>query len=496
MLTLSIAGFDLIVLVVYLLAVVAIGVCVGRGTRDLSTYLLGNRHLPWFAILGSIVATETSTATFLSVPGMAFDSEQGDLRFLQLALGFIVGRILIVWLLLPWYFRGELFTAYQLLEERFGGVTKRVASIVFLVTRNLGDGLRLFLTAIVLEKVAGVPLPACIVVIGVATIAYTFFGGMRAVVWNDCLQFVVYMVGGLVAGAIILQKLPGGWSSVAQFGELHHKFRVFDFHWSWSDPYTFWAGLVGGTFLTLGTHGTDQMMVQRYLSARSLRDAGRALILSGGVVLVQFTLFLLLGVGLACFYATFPPTTEFPTNDHVFASFIVHQLPAGVGLIGIVLAAVFAAAMSTLSSSLNSSAASAVNDLYAPLWKNELSSTHLFRVSRLFTILFGIVQIAVGISARHLTQSVVNDALAIAGFSAGLLLGVFALGVLVRRANERSVLIGLLAGLICLLTVRFVLPWWDPRWTIAWTWLPAIGSTATFGVGWCASYLGSSLTNE
>ena len=208
-LSLAIEPVDLVVLLAYLLAVVVIGVSVGRGAKDLSAYLLGDRHLPWWAILGSIVATETSTATFLSVPGMAYDSQRGDLRFLQLALGFIVGRVLIVWLLLPWYFRGQLFTAYQLLEERFGSATKRVASVVFLVTRNLGDGLRLFLTAIVLEKVAGFPLPVCIVVIGVATILYTFFGGMRAVVWNDCLQFVVYMVGGLVAGAIILQTVAG-----------------------------------------------------------------------------------------------------------------------------------------------------------------------------------------------------------------------------------------------------------------------------------------------
>ena len=342
----------------------------------------------------------------------------------------------------------------------------------------------LFLTAIVLEKVAGFPLPVCIVVIGVATIFYTFFGGMKAVVWNDCLQFVVYMLGGLLAGAVILQKLPGGWADIVSFGTSHQKFRVLDFQWAWDDPYTFWAGLVGGTFLTLGTHGTDQMMVQRYLAARSLRDAGRALVFSGGVVLVQFTLFLLLGVGLATFYATYPPSTPFATNDHVFASFIVQHLPVGVGLIGIVLAAVFAAAMSTLSSSLNSSAASAVNDLYAPLWKEPISSTHLLRASRLLTIVFGIVQIGVGIAARHLTQSVVNDALAIAGFSAGLLLGVFALGVLLPRAGQRSALGGLTVGLVCLMAVKFGLPQLNSEFVVAWPWFPAIGSLSTFFAGW------------
>ena len=312
------------------------------------------------------MATETSTATFLSVPGLAFDPKQGDLRFLQLAMGLIAGRLLIVVWLLPLYFRGQLFTAYQVLESRFGGATKQVASLIFLVTRNLGDGLRLFLTAVVLEKVAGWPLTACIVLIGSVTLVYTFFGGMRAVVWNDCLQLLVYLLGALVALVIVVERLPAGWSELVAYGQAHDKFRVFDLRWSLQDPFTFWAGFVGGAFLTLGTHGTDQMMVQRYLAARSQSDAGRALALSGMVVFLQFALFLLLGVGLAAFYAGHPPQTEFATHDYVFASFIVDQMPRGLGLIGLVLAAVFAAAMSTLSSSLNSSAAAAVNDLYAP----------------------------------------------------------------------------------------------------------------------------------
>jgi Na+/proline symporter len=212
--TLAIDRVDLIVLVTYLLSVVLFGLWIGRGVTSLSSFWLGDRKLAWWAILGSIVATETSTATFLSVPGIAF-AQGGDLRFLQLTLGFIVGRLIIVWLLLPRYFQGQIYTAYELLDQRFGGATKMTASIVFLVTRNLGDGLRLFLTAIALEKVVGVPLPLCVVVIGVATIAYTFFGGMKAVVWNDCAQFVVYVVGGVVAGVVIVSRLPGGFEQVA-----------------------------------------------------------------------------------------------------------------------------------------------------------------------------------------------------------------------------------------------------------------------------------------
>lgn len=494
--TLSLHRVDLVVLVAYLSAVVLFGVWIGRGAKSMSAYLLGNRHLPWWAILGSIVATETSTATFLSVPGLAF-AQAGDMRFLQLAMGYIVGRALIVVTLLPLYFQGQIFTAYEVLETRFGGATKRVASVVFLVTRNLGDGLRLFLTAIVLEKVIGIPLPQCVIAIGIATMIYTFFGGMTAVVWNDCLQFVVYMIGGFIAVAVILGRLPGGIEQYWQYGLEYEKFRVFEFQWTLEDPMTFWAGLIGGMFLTLGTHGTDQMMVQRYLCASSVKQAGKALIVSGFVVFVQFAVFLLLGVGLACFFQQFPPEVPFRTNDYVFATFIVSDLPAGIGLVGIVLAAVFAAAMSTLSSSLNSSASSAVNDLCRPLLRDP-SDGFLLNLSRVMTLVFGVLQIIVAIAASQVSSSVVSDALAIAGFSAGLLLGVFALALLLSRAGQSSALIGLLFGLLVLCFVKFGMPWiglhapkpWsDLAIKIAWPWYPVIGSVTTFAAGAVVAWL-------
>ena len=491
--TLAIPDIDALVLCVYLAVVAAFGIWLGRGTHDLNGYLLGDRHLPWWAILGSIVATETSTATFLSVPGIAY-AEGGDLRFLQLSIGYLIGRCLIRIVLLPLYFRGKIFTAYQVLDQRFGGATKRAAALIFLVTRNLGDGLRLFLTAIVLEKIIQIPLPICVVVIGVVTILYTLLGGMKAVVWNDCAQFIVYMAGGLIAGAVILHGLPEGWNSLLEFGRREGKFRVFDFGWTTADPYTCWAAIIGGMFLTLGTHGTDQMMVQRYLCARSQADAGRALVGSAFVVMAQFAIFLFLGIGLAAFYRIHPPSQSFSTNDQVFATFIVEELPAGKGLIGLVLAAVFAAAMSTLSSSINSSAASAVTDLYLPLWGDTPpSENHQLRASRLLTVVFGLVQIAVGVLAQDLTQSVVNDALAIASFSAGLLLGIFALGVLTRRVRQPAAAAGLIVGLSCLLFVKFGLPLLGSTWQIAWPWLPVVGSVSTFLGGWFVQCGGDSL---
>ena len=480
----SVGVVDMAVLALYLAGVMALGMWVGRGQKDLNSYLLGDRNLPWWALLISIVATETSTATFLSVPGIAYARAGGDLRFLQLPLGYLAGRCIIAVVLLPLFFRGQIYSAYQVLHERFGGTTKQAASLIFLVTRNLGDGLRLYLTAIALEGLTDLSLPTCIIVIGMATIVYTVFGGMRSVVWNDCIQFVIYMAGGLIALGMIVQRLPEGWDQFVAYGVDHDKFRVFDFSLTLSFPYTFWAGMLGGMFLTLGTHGTDQMMVQRYLSARNQREAARALVLSGAVVLVQFILFLLLGVALACFYDEVQPGAEFPSNDYVFASFIVNELPKNVGLIGLLLSAVLAAAMSTLASSLNSSASALINDFYLADGRRNVSPHHLLYAGRLATVFFGVVQIIVGIVAARMSQSVVQDALAIASFSAGLLLGVFFLGIATRRVRQQGALFGLVSGVTVLCTVKFVLPQFDI--VIAWPWFALIGSVTTFtaGVAW------------
>ncbi len=484
----AIHPIDAAIVVAYVAAMIVFGIWLGRGQQNLSSYLLGNRDLPWWAILGSIVATETSTATFLSVPGITY-AKNGDMRFLQLAVGFLLGRVIVSAVFLPRYFDGKLFTAYEVLHQRFGGATKQTASLLFLVTRNLGDGLRLFLAGIALEKVLGVDLVPCIIVIGIATIVYTFLGGMKAVIWSDCIQFVVYMIGGVIAFVILIHSFDNGWKDYLQFGIDTGRFRVFDFRWRTTDsfflfnePYTLWSGLVGGIVLTLGTHGTDQMMVQRYLCARSQRDASRALVTSGLVVLVQFTMFLALGVALALFYRQVQPQ-QFERPDEVFAAFIVHQLP--VGLVGLTLAAVFSAAMSTLSSSLNSSAAAAVNDFYLP-WKyrgshaDEADATGLLGVSRTMTVGFGIVQIVIGIGASYVSTSVVGDALAIAGFTAGILLGIFALGIFTRAANQTGGLLGMLAGIAILTVIKF-------GTSVAWPWYAVAGSITTFTVGYLAS---------
>jgi SSS family solute:Na+ symporter len=482
----SLGALDLIVLLGSLALTIYIGFRFS-GRTDLESYLLGDRNLPWWAILGSIVATETSTATVLSVPGEAYGAT--GMKFLQLALGYIIGRAITVYVLLPLYFRGQLFTAYQVLDRRFGQATKQGASLLFLVTRNLGDGLRLYLAALVLQTLVGWPFVWSVVAMGAITILYTYFGGMRSVVWNDCIQLVIYMAGALAAVFVIARQIPGGWDEIREFGVATGKFQVFDVRWSLSEPFTFWAALIGGAVLTIGTHGTDHMMVQRYLSARSQRDAGRALFLSGIVVFLQFAVFLFIGVELACYYSHYPEIT-FAKADEVFAHFMVNHFPKGTGLVGLMLAAILAAAMSTLSSSLNSSANALVNDFYRP-WQGDTDSPErLLAITRGLTIAFGVLQIGIGVWALQLGDTVVKNALTIAGFSAGLLLGVFSLGVLTRRTGQVAALLGGAIGLAVLSYIQFW-PMLHPEagWKVAFPWLALIGASSTFLAGYGASFV-------
>lgn len=537
---------DLGIIVVYLAGVTLFGSLLGRRSKGLTGYFLGGATLPGWAVMISIVATETSTATFLSVPSLAF-REGGDFTYLQLALGYIIGRILVAFVLLPSYFKGQMFTAYQVLNERFGGATKTAASLLFLISRTLGDGLRLFLAALVMRQllllsglVGDMPgaimpvewaMPAAIAVMGISTIVYTFLGGMKAVVWTDVMQFIIYILGAVAALFIMVDRLDGGWSDLWETGSSLGKFRFFDGTFDLTKPYTIWAGVIGGMVLNTSTHGADQMMVQRYLSARSQAQAAAALICSGFVVLVQFALFLLIGVGLAVFYAENPPDLPLAVDDE-FASFVVHYLP--VGLVGLVVSAIFSAAMSTLSSSLNASASSTVNDLIrpmAPTWGED----RLLRVSKGLTVFWGLAQMGIAAiaAAKFQGSPVVEDALAIASFVTGIILGVFLLGILTTRVGQRDALIGLVSGLATVSYVKFgprlaeiiagIPTWWFSRgepanpWDVpiieavfkivsserfgwlypfdgalAWPYFALVGSGTTFLVGLLASQILSS----
>jgi Na+/proline symporter len=312
------------------------------------------------------------------------------------------------------------------------------------------------------------------VIVGVATVVYTFFGGMKAVVWTDAIQFVVYMLGAGVALGVLIARLPGGWEELFAVAAASDKLRAVDLGFSLTQPYVLWAGLIGGAFLTFGSHGADQLMVQRYLCARNERDAGRALATSGVVVLAQFAFFLLVGVALFVFYQAFPPATPFDRADRVFARFIIEELPTGV--LGLVLGAVFAAAMSTLSSSLNSSATALANDFYRPLVGAAASSSHLLRVTRAFTVLFAGVQVAVALSGQLMSRTVVENVLTIAGFTTGITLGVFLLGLFAPGTGQRAALTAFVLGLLVMSLVAFATP-------LAWPWYTLTGSATTLSLG-------------
>ncbi len=476
--SISIGGIDAAIVIAYMLAVLAFGVWLGRGRQTAARYFLGDRSLPWGAVLLSIVATETSTVTFLSIPGLAA-AAGGDLTFLQITFGYIVGRIGVILVLLPLYFRGQPFTAYEVLETRFGTLSRRLASSLFLLTRNASDALRLFLTALVLQIVLGLDLGISVIAIGIVTIVYTFIGGARSVIWNDCIQFVIYMLGAAAAASLIVDVTPGGFEALLAFAQDEQKLRLFDFDWNLAKPgMTFWAGLAGGAFLTAATHGTDQMMVQRYLSARSRGQASLALGLSGFIVLLQFALFLLIGVGLASVLGGHDAALR---NDQLFAYFIVHYMP--VGLLGLTLAAVFAAAMSTLSSSLNSSAAAFINDIWLPLRAVPPDEATKLRTSRAATVVFGLVQTGIALAFGLLVtnESIVANVLKISGFAAGPVLGLYFLGVFAPRVRQRAALTGFVVGVAVLSTMAYTT-------AVHWAWYALLGSITTFVAGRLAGH--------
>lgn len=468
---------DLLVLFFYLAGVMVWGAWLGRGARGGSDYFLGNRDLPWGAVLLSVVATETSTLTFLSIPGVAY---LGTLGFLQIAMGYVVGRILVAAWLLPAYQRGELMTAYELLDRRFGGSTRRLTSGIFMVTRLLADSVRLFATAIPLALMTGWSYPLAVGVIGLATFIYTYLGGIRAVVWVDALQMGLYLVGGVVALVVLHTAVAGGWEAILDQAAAAGKLRVFDLAWDPGLPYTLWAGLIGGAFLSMGSHGTDQLIVQRLLACRDLRSSRRALVGSGVVVLAQFGLFLLVGLGVWVFYGG----AAFDRPDEIFPRFILEALP--VGLRGLLIAGVFAAAMSTLSSSINSLASASVYDFWAPAKGRTKDDRATLRAGRRFTVGWSALLVSGAILFIPLSRqgAAVEVSLGIASLVYGGLLGAFALARFVPAARAPHAIAGIVTGI-----GSMILLWSLARAVVAWPWYVAIGTAVTFGVG-CLATLG------
>lgn len=471
---------DLLIIVFYLAGITAFGLQFRKKQRSLKDYFLADRNVPWWAIMLSIVAAETSTLTIISIPGVAY---RGDLTFLQVVFGYVIGRFVIAGILIPHYFRGDLFTAYQLMERRFGTRLRSLTATLFLVTRAAAEGVRVFAVAIVVRIAIGAVLVGfsdfwrdfiAIAIVTALTLIYTFEGGMAAVIWTDVVQMFIYVFGTIVGFVTLLHLVPGGWSTVSTMAGDAHKFRVFDFTPDFMKVYTFWAGVIGGAFLTTASHGTDQLIVQRLLAARSERQSKMALITSGFAVLFQFCMFLLVGVLLWVYYSAQSP--KWASFDEIFPTFIVQHMPHGVS--GLLIAAILAAAMSNLSAALNSLSSSSIVDFYLRSKPNATERDRL-RLSRISTLVWAAVLFALAIASRHI-KVVVEVGLAIASVAYGALLGVFLLGVLTRKANERGTMVGLFCGFVTNLCI-----WQFTK--IPFTWYVPLGVAMTFTVGYIAS---------
>lgn len=470
---------DLAIVIGYLLAVTALGMRFRRTKKNISAnkndrdsvsldYFLGGRTAPWWALALSIVATETSTLTIIGTPAIAYG---GNLTFIQLVIGYLIGRVLIVLLLLPGYFRGQFLTAYALIEKRFGEKMRAVAASTFLVTRAIAEGVRVSAIALVVSVVLGTSEHLAIVIVIALTILYTFEGGMTAVIWTDVAQLLLYLTGSAVTFWVLLHRIPGGWTEVAQVAAAAgHKLQFFDFSFNLATKYTFWSGLIGGAFLTMASHGTDQTIVQRLLAARNERDSRRALLTSGVIVLIQFTIFLLIGVLLFVFAQHSPLLAAGERTDRILPLFLVREMPTG--LAGLLLASIVAVAMSNASGSLNSLAASSVLD-FSRLRGQSADSAKFLRLSRRMTLIWGCVLMAFGFIKWG---PLLEAGLTVASLPFGSLLGLFLLGTLDRKASATGALIGMFAGLATVLCIWKFTP-------IAYTWYVLIGSLTTFAVG-------------
>jgi SSS family transporter len=391
-------------------------------------------------------------------------------------MGYVVGRIVISFVLLPHYFRGDLYTAYELIERRFGRGLRSLTAGLFLLTRGAAEGVRVYAVSIVVSIALGTGEVTSIAIITALTVIYTFEGGLAAVIWTDVVQTAIYVGGTLVGLVTILHLMPGGWSAIHAAAAHAGKLQLFDFSTSVWIPYTFWAGVIGGAFFTVASHGTDQLIVQRLLAARGQKQSATALVSSGFAVLFQFALFLTVGIMLWAYYRV--PSATFGRPDRIYPTFIVTRMPHGIS--GLLIAAILAAAMSNLSAALNSLSSTSIMDFYVRLRPLADEKTKM-RLSRLATLAWALVLFGLALIALHKVGRVVEVGLQIASVAYGALLGVFLLGVLTRRASQR----GAMVGMACGFAVDLYL-WLGTR--VPWTWWVMIGATVTFGVGYLATF--------
>ncbi len=475
----------------YLIGIAIFGIISGGKQRSVKDYFMGSTAVPWWAVCFSIIAAETSTLTFISIPGLAYIT---NLNFLQVTFGYLIGRIIVAFVFLPAYYKGELKTAYSFLETRFGDKTRSFASIVFLFTRTAADGVRLAATAIPLYLMLQINQSLAVVIIALVALIYTYTGGVKGVIWVDVIQMFIYLGGAVVAMLFLINYIPGGLSSVFNSTEIRSKLEVINWGFSggikgfFQQPYSLIGGLIGGAFLSMASHGTDQLIVQRLLTTKSLRSSQKAIIGSGVIIIIQFALFLFVGVLLFKYYGTLNLHSFGATKpDEIFPLFIIKALPPGIT--GIIIAGLFAAALSTLGGSISSLSSSTILDLYIPLSRKEISEKKQLSISRVFTIIWTAMLLISAFIFMKSPRSVVVIALSIASFTYGGLLGTFLLGILIKKSKQEDALAGFVAGIFIMITVISLK-------LVAWTWYTLVGVLATIIIGKLMSVLTEVKTNK
>tara|TARA_B000000475_G_scaffold263824_3_gene250714 strand:- start:1766 stop:3172 length:1407 start_codon:yes stop_codon:yes gene_type:complete len=428
---------DFSLVILFLISFSIFGFWQVNKNKSSGDYFLAGKDLPWPVAMLSIVATETSVLTFISIPGLAF---RGEWFFLQLGFGYIIGRILVSIFLLPSYFEFGVVSIYEVIGRRYGLFFQKVASLIFLVTRILADGVRFLATAVVVQVITGWSIEIAVLIIGAVTLVYTLTGGLRAVIWIDSVQFILYLLGGIISIYVALNYLDMPLNEIFSNLSNSNKIRILNFEGSlFNNPYYFFSAVLGGIFLSFSSHGIDHMMVQRVLSTRDLSSARKSMIASGFFVLMQFAIFLF--AGSLIFLIAGDIGIQ---KDREFTYFIVNYLPVGVR--GILLAGVLSAAMSTLSSSINSLASSTVTD-----WFKGRSDVAF---SRLVSLIWGVVLIGIALIFDEGDSAIIIVGLQIASFTYGALLGLFLLSKLEYNFLPSSLIVGLTSSILTVFVLK------------------------------------------
>lgn len=474
---------DIAVLGVYFVAILAVGMWFGRGERSTHDFFLGGRRQHWLVVGLSIIATEVSALTFLIVPGRSYES---DFWYLQTYVGSFIGRVLIVYLLLPAFYGGSVTTVYEYLGQRFGPWTRSTASLMFFASRIVGSGIRLLAAAMAISLIFNWPL-AWVVLLGAGiAIAYTTFGGIKAVIWTDALQVLVFVGGGLAVLIFLFSATPGSWTGNLTTAYESGKLHTFTWDWHANNDKAFWVLMIWSTIQTMAALGTDQDLTQRMLTCPDLRRGQRSLLFNALMGFPVVVLFLLIGALVYVFYQVTPPAPSGAAGsmDRVFTHFIDTVLPVGYGLKGLLVAGIFAAAMSSLDSALGALSSTAVTDFYRPYIRPQASHAHYLRVARVTTFLFGVVLAAVALAFAD-SKQLLEDAFGWVGLIFGGMLGVFLLGVLTRkRGRDRINTLAMLSSVLMLAAIKLFQEARDTVY-IAWPWWIVLGTAWTFLVGAC-----------